>query len=328
MLPYSDILSNMELSTRGIQFFPEYTFPLFHQAEEHFEPEAGLGERMRLVLVEQGSGLLNVSGQQRDFIAPALVCLNEQERPLLVQGNSLKARSIYFHPKILNSAFSFETLRQEVQAGEIAYWLDRSSLRAFLERNSNFLGLFPLDPMTTRRAIQLFDLLQRQLEVQPDCYWICRSRSYLLELLSMAEQFILIPDQTVETAEPRAPILERVPASGEPGGDGADQVILYLHAHYPEKITISALTLAFHTNRTTLTEQFRRATSMPVMAYLAHLRMRQASLLLRNTTLPISEIMVRVGYQNSTHFWRTFHKHIGLSPTEYRSKHCWLLRVQ
>jgi AraC family L-rhamnose operon regulatory protein RhaS len=109
---------------------------------------------------------------------------------------------------------------------------------------------------------------------------------------------------------------------------GTERIILYLHAHYHEKITIPALTRAFHTNRTTLTERFRRATKMPIMAYLAHLRMRQASLLLRDTVLPVSEVMLRVGYQDSTHFWRTFRKHIGLSPSEYRDRYCWLGRPQ
>jgi YesN/AraC family two-component response regulator len=38
--------------------------------------------------------------------------------------------------------------------------------------------------------------------------------------------------------------------------------------------------------------------------------------------------MLRVGYQDSTHFWRTFRKHIGLSPREYRDRYCWLMRPQ
>jgi len=36
------------------------------------------------------------------------------------------------------------------------------------------------------------------------------------------------------------------------------EVILYLHTHYQEKITLAGLTRQFHTNRTTLTRQFRR----------------------------------------------------------------------
>ena len=96
------------------------------------------------------------------------------------------------------------------------------------------------------------------------------------------------------------------------------------HAQWEEPATGSPVNRL--PDRTTLAEQFHRATSLPVMTYLAQLRMRQASLLLRDTVLPVSEIMLRVGYQHSTHFWRTFRKHIGVSPTQYRQRYCWLMR--
>jgi len=51
-------------------------------------------------------------------------------------------------------------------------------------------------------------------------------------------------------------------------------------------------------------------------------------MLLRDTVLPVTEIMNRVGYQDSTHFWRTFRKHIGQSPSEYRQHFSWLMRPQ
>jgi AraC-like DNA-binding protein len=316
----------MELSTRGTHFYPEYAFPVRYQAEQAFAPDLGAGERLRLVLVEAGSGLLEVCGQQLDFIAPVLVCLNETERPRLERSAALNARAIYFHPGVINSSFTFETIRRRrMDEEEQVYWQDRASLRPFLVRGGGFDGVLPMGPVTVSRAIQLFDSARHQLVDQPDNYWVCRSRSFLLELLSLAEQLVMTPELGgARMAEVGDTPSEPVPVRSEPARSDAECVILYLHAHYHEKITIQALTRAFHTNRTTLTEQFRRATSMPVMAYLATLRMRQASLLLRDTILPVSEIMQRVGYQDSTHFWRTFRKHVGVSPSEYRERYSWL----
>jgi len=43
-----------------------------------------------------------------------------------------------------------------------------------------------------------------------------------------------------------------------------------------------------------------------------------ASVMLKDTLLPVSEVMERVGFNDSTHFSRTFKKYMGLSPSEFR----------
>ena len=319
---------DMDLSTRGIQFYPEYAFKAYYADKETFAPDRQTGDRLRLVLVEHGSGLLDLSGKLLEFIAPTLMLLNEQEIPRLDRNTALRARAVYFHPSIVNSGFTFEVIRAEPSGDELMYWQDRSSLRPFLVRGDGFTGLLPLGPVSTKRAVQLFDSIRHQLIDQPDDYWVCRSRSFILELLTLAEQLVMTPEHigAVVASTDKTSGSRSLPAIAPPNDNEAERIILYLHAHYAEKITIPALTRVFHTNRTTLAEQFHRATSMPVMTYLAQLRMRQASLLLRDTVLPINEIMLRVGYQHSTHFWRTFRKHIGISPTQYRQRYCWLTR--
>ncbi len=61
------------------------------------------------------------------------------------------------------------------------------------------------------------------------------------------------------------------------------------------------------------------------MTYLTQLRIRLAALMLRDTKLPISEVMWRVGFRDGTHFGRTFRKHTAQSPSEYREQYCWML---
>ncbi len=319
----------MDLSTRGIKFYPDYVYKAFYAGEETFQPERQTGNRLRIVLVEHGSGLLNLSGKLLEFIAPTLMLLNELEVPHLERSAALQARAVYFDPVIINSGFTFGSIRAEHEPDDLAYWQDRSTLRPFLVRGDGFTGLLPLGPLSTKRAVQLFDSIRHQLIDQPDDYWVCRSRSFLLELLTLAEQLVMTPEpigtEVALEEKSAGPVVTPHPMA-PPNENETERIILYLHAHYAEKITIPALTRVFHTNRTTLTEQFHRATSMPVMTYLAQLRMRQASLLLRDTVLPINEIMLRVGYQHSTHFWRMFRKHIGISPTQYRQRYCWLMR--
>jgi AraC family L-rhamnose operon regulatory protein RhaS len=102
-----------------------------------------------------------------------------------------------------------------------------------------------------------------------------------------------------------------------------DPIVLYLHTHYQEKITLDRLARTFHTNRTTLAERFREAAGVSVMAYLIRLRVQLAALMLRDTSLSVAEVGERVGFKDTSHFGRTFRDHIGCSPTEYRQRYCW-----
>jgi len=104
-------------------------------------------------------------------------------------------------------------------------------------------------------------------------------------------------------------------------GDDIDAIVLYLHTHYQEKITIAQLTAEFHTNRTTLEERFREATGTSLLAYLIRIRLRLAASMLQDTGLPISEIQGRVGFKDASHFGRTFRKHMGHSPSDYRQRY-------
>lgn len=60
------------------------------------------------------------------------------------------------------------------------------------------------------------------------------------------------------------------------------------------------------------------------LTYLNKLRITMASTILRDTLLPINEIMTRVGFTDTVHFFRTFKKYTGLTPTEYREKYNWM----
>ncbi|MBP6120824.1 MULTISPECIES: helix-turn-helix domain-containing protein [Providencia] len=63
---------------------------------------------------------------------------------------------------------------------------------------------------------------------------------------------------------------------------------------------------------------FKAKTGMTVMEYLQQLRLCQAALLLRSTTLSISEIAGRCGYEDSNYFSAVFHKKMNMTASAYR----------
>ena len=101
-----------------------------------------------------------------------------------------------------------------------------------------------------------------------------------------------------------------------------NDIITYLHTNYQNKITLNLLASKFNSNRTTLNELFCKATNLSIINYLINYRINLAIILLKDTLIPISEIVERVGFNDTAHFWRTFKKHTGLSPSKYRNKYC------
>lgn len=305
----------MALSTVGRVFFPGYELPLHYEAAETFDPDRGRGERFRLILVEDGTGILRLGQRREAFIAPALFCLDERDAPGLESASAVTARALYFHPAAINSAFGFERLRASEAEFSLTESQDTHMLTAFLQRGPEYGGHLPIDPPTARRLGGLFEAVAHETATQSHAGWPCRSRSFLIEALFVTER--AYSAVRWGAALPVEPALQ-----GEP--DTVDAVIMYLHTHYQDKITIDDLARTFHTNRTTLTERMRAATGVPAMTYLTRLRIRLATALLHDTQVPISEIAARVGFTDMTHFGRTFRKLTGCTPSEYRHRYCWM----
>lgn len=49
--------------------------------------------------------------------------------------------------------------------------------------------------------------------------------------------------------------------------------------------------------------------------------MLQAAYLLTETDTPIEQIVVEVGYENSSHFHKLFKEEYGMTPKKYRDKY-------
>lgn len=56
-------------------------------------------------------------------------------------------------------------------------------------------------------------------------------------------------------------------------------------------------------------------------AYLQRKRLIHAVHLLTATSMPVEEIIARVGYDNSSYFHRLFKKEYGTTPRQYRISH-------
>ncbi|GGD78304.1 AraC family transcriptional regulator [Paenibacillus nasutitermitis] len=99
------------------------------------------------------------------------------------------------------------------------------------------------------------------------------------------------------------------------------QAMEYMNQHYAGKLSISEL--ARHTNLSPnyFTTRFGQVTGMSPRKYLTLIRIGHARQLLRSTTIPMTAVAERSGFDSFPHFSRIFKQYEGVSPREYRTKH-------
>lgn len=98
------------------------------------------------------------------------------------------------------------------------------------------------------------------------------------------------------------------------------KAVEYLEHNFSQEIRLSDLAKAVNLSESYLSRTFKAETGSTVFQYIAYLRCREASELLRTTSIPISEISSYVGYEDNNYFVKVFKKQFNMTPSEYRRK--------
>ena len=92
----------------------------------------------------------------------------------------------------------------------------------------------------------------------------------------------------------------------------------FISENYEHHLTITDIANHLGVSRSHLYRVFMRHISQSPKAYLENYRIRQGSMLLRQTSMTVNEVASSVGYDDQLHFSKVFKKLTGLSPKEYR----------
>lgn len=279
--------------------------PIVITSDEAFLPKHN--SMFRIIFIEEGTGIININGKSIVFMAPSIFCLNENEIVMLEKGCNLKVDEILFKPEIINNILTIDNIKNSIDDLTMSEIQDHFYIKPFIFRANNFIGYFEIGTLMAKRISHLFKLLKTEIIRFDNMYWACRTRSFFLEIL-----FLIQYAYTDDNVESNMQLSYK--------SSDLNDIILYLHTNYNKKITIKQLTDIFHINRTTLSNKFSNATGMSIIDYLVKLRIKVASMLLRDTHLSISEVAYRAGFNNNTYFLRTYRKYVGCTPSEYRKR--------
>ena len=108
----------------------------------------------------------------------------------------------------------------------------------------------------------------------------------------------------------------------DPGGREQNLVfslLSYLDSRYKDG-TLSEISAELGEPEYALSRLLKQRTGCNFKELLQRRKLQQAAYLLVNTPLPIESILERIGYENSSYFYRRFRVKYGCSPKEYRER--------
>ncbi|MCI1305436.1 MAG: AraC family transcriptional regulator [Lachnospiraceae bacterium] len=102
----------------------------------------------------------------------------------------------------------------------------------------------------------------------------------------------------------------------------------YINAHYTEDIRLDDIAEALSFSIPYISHTFKSVTGYSPVQYLIRCRIGLAETLLISSDLPVTQIAMTVGYDNTNHFQTLFKNLVGTTPLQYRKKYLSALHGQ
>ena len=258
-----------------------------------------------LIILTAGKLEFKVENEQFYTAAPAFICFDETQNPVLISKRKAQYTCIYFHPEFLNVNISFELLRKK-DYGDIASTHDLFLLKPFIDK----AYVVPIAEAQLEKIMQSAGYMQEELKNQRDWYWSCRGRSYFMEIIIALERMYgLIGYGVTHQKSDNTPIIKNAKLR---------DAVLYIESRFDESVTLPDIAKAAGMNHTTLTALMKEELGLTAIEYLMKYRITVAEKQLEFTSVPIKDIANMTGFKTVQHFSRVFKSQTGATPAEFR----------
>ena len=96
-----------------------------------------------------------------------------------------------------------------------------------------------------------------------------------------------------------------------------NQAVSYISRHILSKINSEALAESLYVSSGHLSRQFKKETGKTIPEYVNWQRIEMAKVFLQENDADITELAIRLGYQESSYFSKVFRQIAGMSPRQY-----------
>lgn len=129
----------------------------------------------------------------------------------------------------------------------------------------------------------------------------------------------VLSDIWVRLLSVSAPLLQEEREAGS-SDDKIKMMMIYIHEHYPEKITVAELAAAAFSSERECYRVFRDCLHMSPVEYLQNFRLQMACKMLAKGRDTITAVSHACGLGSSSYFGKVFRERMGCSPVEFRRR--------
>lgn len=107
---------------------------------------------------------------------------------------------------------------------------------------------------------------------------------------------------------------------GKGSDDSIKLLIIYIHEHFPEPISVDRLAQIAHISKRACFRLFRETLHMTPVEYIRAYRLQKACQLLVESSESVTQIAAACGLGGSSYFGQVFRERYGCTPKEYRKR--------
>ncbi|MBP1988806.1 response regulator transcription factor [Paenibacillus eucommiae] len=189
---------------------------------------------------------------------------------------------------------------------EMAAWMNRHG-KGFVVSfgRSTLLGVFSPSSSMERVQSQLLESLPGSVQGKSQ-----------LQVSHLLHTFGDIPDQVAAMLKNEAQMGEDPPYENH--NEIIEVSMQYIKNHFNENLSLEKVAAAVYLNPVYFSHLFKKSTGTGYKEFVMQLRIEHAKQLLGTSSLKVTEVAERVGYQDLRHFTQVFRKLVQMTPSEYR----------
>lgn len=228
-----------------------------------------------------------------------------EERYPMGPGDIVILNNVEPHQLVVNG----ETLRQTVitfQSGLLYHGMssvdDLACIAPFLERSADFKNLVPASSRYASRILQLIRDIAREHADREDG-WQLMVKAELLALLTLLSRHF---GDKVGNSRKRQQLLK------------LQRVFRHIEENYQRELSLPECAALVSFTPQYFSSFFKQATGTRFIDYLVSVRVHHAAELLRSSSMGVTEIALRCGFNNMGNFNTLFKRHTGMTPSTFR----------
>ncbi len=246
-----------------------------------------------LVVVLNGSGRHVTEAESYPICRGDVFVLNGRTSHAFEDSSRLKLCNVMFEPDQL--------IRPHQNLSAVPGYQALFVLEPLYRKNYGFKGRLQLSEADLSSVMALLEALEREQKARLQGYQSLLAAYFMQLVVLLSRYYSASPER------PTQAILRLADA------------LSYLEENYQRPLELAELAAKANLSKNQFLRVFKKAFGRTPMTYLAERRIQKAQRLLKDTSLPISQIAFDTGFADSNYFSRRFRQVTGKSPRNYRS---------